>query len=193
MAGKPFATRYFTRRTALWAGGALGLVGVRLASAAPVTMGPRRAGAGANQTSPGRQFAVDGVIFGPAGITAAGGGPPQRGDWFVVEARLYEAGRTDGPQIGVYQCFGAWTAAATDTTAPNQRFTTVQFHLDGIGAIMGLINEGGTGANDHIGAVQGGTGAFAGALGTFRQVVLSGPIPGTAPGDTVVRATFDLL
>jgi hypothetical protein len=191
MAGKPFATRHLTRRAALWASGALGLVGVRLASAAPITAGPRRAGAGANQTSAGRQFAVDWVPFGPAGITAAGGGPPQRGDWFFTEARIYEAGRTDGPEIGGYQCFGAWTAAATDTTAPNQRLTTVQVHLDGIGAIMGLINEGGTVGN--VGAVQGGTGDFAGALGTFTQEGL-GPVGvGVNEGQGVVRGHFNLI
>ncbi len=187
MAAKRVQSTRVSRRTALRAGSVVGAVGAGLAVGAAVPrLGPRRALAA-------RTFEVDGVGGEAVSIVRAGSGPPQRGDWFFVDARLYEAGRTDGPQIGVYQCFGAWTAAATDMSAPNQRFTSVQYKLDGLGAIMGLINEAGTGAAEHVGAVQGGTGAFAGASGTFRQAVLSGPIPGVAPGTTVFRATFDLL
>jgi hypothetical protein len=136
---------------------------------------------------------VDAVVGDPVSIVRAGSGPPQAGDWFSVQAKLYEAGKTDGPQIGVYQCFGAWTAAATDTGAPNQRFTSVQFHLDRRGAIMGLINEAGASPSSHVGAVQGGTGDFAAALGTFHQVNLTGNIVGVSPGAAAFRGVFDLI
>jgi hypothetical protein len=187
MAVKQVQGTRVSRRAALRAGSVVGAVGAGLAVGAAV---PRL---GYTPAAAARSFEVDGVVGEPVTIVRAGSGPPQRGDWFSVDARLYQAGRTDGPQIGVYQCFGAWTAAAMDMSAPNQRFTSVQFKLDGLGALMGLINEGGTGAAEHVGAVQGGTGAFAGASGTFRQVGVSGPIVGVAPGTTVFRATFDLL
>jgi hypothetical protein len=72
---------------------------------------------------------------------------------------------------------------------------------------MGLINEGGTKHNEHVGAIQGGTGKYASALGTFQQVVAFGNIPGVgtpgavtnpSPGtpaadQTVVLAKLDLL
>jgi hypothetical protein len=133
------------------------------------------------------------VVGTPVTILRAGSGPPQRGDWFHVDAQLYASGQTDRPPIGVYQCFGAWTNASTETTAVDQRLTSVQFRIDGRGAIMGLINEGGAAGSDHVGAVQGGTGEFAGALGSFQQILVSGPVVGVAPGQTVVRAVFDLM
>ena len=79
----------------------------------------------------------------PVTITRAGGGPPQRGDHFYVDGPIFAAGDVNGTQIGTYQCFGAWTTAADDALAPNQRLTTVQFLLDD-GAIVGLANEVGT-------------------------------------------------
>jgi hypothetical protein len=176
-----------SRRSALRTGTAVGAVGVGLAAGAAAIGGPTRGARAA------RRFAVDGVVVDPVSIVRAGSGPPQRGDFFFTTARLFQAGETAGPQIGEYQCFGAWTAAGTDTSAPNQRLTTVQFHLDGLGAIMGLINEGGADPSGHVGAIQGGTGAFAGALGTFRQELLMGPLPGIAPGQAVFRAHFELL
>ena len=177
-----------SRRAALRTGTTAGAVGVGLAA------GVAGGGVPARRARASRSFEVDFVPVDSVSIVRAGSGPPQRGDSFYVSARIYAAGKLDGPQIGEYQCFGAWTAAGTDMSAPDQRLTTVQFRLDGLGAIMGLINEGGTQANDHIGAVQGGTGAFAGVLGTFRQVTLTGPlVVGVAPGTTVVRATFDLM
>ena len=136
-------------------------------------------------------------------ITRAGGGPPQRGDHFYVDAPIFAAGNVNGTQIGVYQCFGAWTHAATDTAAPDQRLTSVQFRFAD-GALMGLINE--AGSMNFPGAVEGGTGKYANASGTFRQIVVSGPVPGViaspaaspapgtpAAGQTVVHTVFDLL
>jgi hypothetical protein len=129
-------------------------------------------------------------------ITKAGGGPPQRGDFFYADAPIYAAGDAGGTQIGAYQCFGVWTHAATDNGAPDQRLTTLQYHLPD-GAIMGLINEGGGKQAALVGAVQGGTERYVGAFGTFRQVGLAaGTIqtPGATPvGGNVVRAEFDLL
>jgi hypothetical protein len=131
-------------------------------------------------------------------ITRAGGGPPQRGDWFYVDSPLYAAGDAGGTRIGTYQCFGAWTHAAGDDAAPEHRLTTVQYHLQD-GSIMGLINEIGPDSTTLVGAVQGGTGKYTGALGTFQQ--LDAPaIPaaldasGTpTPAVDVVRVPFDLI
>ena len=112
------------------------------------------------------------VVFTPADpvtITLAGGGPPQRGDYFYVDGPIYAVDDVNGTQIGMYHCFGAWTAAADDTDAPYQRLTTVQFLMDD-GSIMGLINELGTEQASLVGAVQGGTGRYTGALGTFQQL-----------------------
>ena len=82
--------------------------------------------------------------------------------------------------------------AEPTTDAPDQRLTTIQFHLYDKGAIMGLINEGGVAQPKIVGAVQGGTGAYTGALGTFAQVGLAAGTAG-APARQVVRATFELL
>ena len=133
----------------------------------------------------------------PVTITLAGSGPPQRGDHFYVDAPIYALEDEAGSEIGTYQCFGAWTAAADDATAQNQRLTTVQFILAD-GSIMGLINEGGTGFNDHVGVVQGGSGAYAGALGTFMQITREAAAtetPGATPAPTplIVDTTLDLL
>ena len=137
----------------------------------------------------------------PVSITLAGSGPPQRGDHFYIDGPIYAMGDEAGAGIGIYRCFGAWTAAADDTTAPVQRLTTVQFVLfqDGVSIIMGLINEGGSDPSAHTGAVQGGTGAYAGAIGTFTQVIRQGAVPGAAAGatpvagPTIVDAAIDLL
>ena len=135
-------------------------------------------------------------------ITLAGGGPPQRGDWFYIDSPLYAAGDAGGTQIGTYQCFGAWTHAADDAAAPDLRLTTVQFRFDD-GAIMGVINELGADASAHVGAVQGGTGRYTGALGTFQQLIGPGvtAVPettdaaaGTLPAaPDVVQVPFDLI
>src|SRR4029453_12184618 len=93
---------------------------------------------------------------------------------------------------GTYQCFGAWTRAGSETDAPDQRFTSVQFRFED-GAIMGLINEGGKDPSAHVGVVKGCPGRFAGALGPFRQTNLPGVISGLTPGQAAVRASLDLM
>ena len=56
---------------------------------------------------------------------------------------------------------------------------------------MGLINEGGLDQPSLAGAVQGGTGVYMGALGTFHQV--SAHTEGITPGRTVFQVVLDLL
>jgi hypothetical protein len=196
-----FSTDRVTRRKALLGAGAsglaaglLGAVGLgRRALAQDAT--PMAAPAGWRS----EHVEVTLVPQNPVSITLAGGGPPQRGDFFYIDAPIYAKGDEGGTQIGTYQCFGAWTAAATDTSAPNQRLTTVQYMLQE-GSIMGLINEGGA-PSAQTGPVQGGTGAYAGALGTFTQAIRQGTTPGVeatpgatpAPAPTFVDATFELL
>jgi hypothetical protein len=188
-----------SRRSALRAGAAASAAGVGMTVAAA---GPVRA---AQEATPaGMQSEHLEVLFTPADpvtITLAGGGPPQRGDYFYVDGPIYAAGDVNGTQIGMYHCFGAWTTAADDTVAPYQRLTTVQFLMDE-GSIMGLINELGTEQVSTVGAVQGGTGRFASALGTFQQLpgpsaaegTMATPGPGTpAAGQNVVRAVFELM
>jgi len=144
------------------------------------------------------------VVFTPVNpvtITLAGGGPPQRGDHFYTDAPIFAVGDVNGTPIGTYQCFGAWTAAADATDVPNHRLTTVQYQLED-GAIMGLINEIAPDPSVVFGAVQGGTGRYTGALGTFQQLSepsspagsMATPGPGTpGPGQNVVRAVFELI
>jgi hypothetical protein len=151
---------------------------------------------------------VEVVVSNPVTITRAGGGPPQRGDYFYIDGLVFASGDVGGAEIGRYNCFGAWTTAADDTSATYQRLTTVQFQLDD-GSIMGLVNEGGADPNVHVGAIQGGTERYAGALGTFQQLV-QGPVPGVAtpeaaeatdatmaatpaPAGTLVHTVFELM
>lgn len=146
----------------------------------------------------------DATPMDPVSIVRAGSGPPQRGDHFYIDAPIYAAGDVNGTRIGTYQCFGAWTHAADDTSAPDQRLTTVRYSFDD-GAISGLIHELGADSDAHVGTVHGGTGRYAGALGTFQQITLhepedmatpGAPSPGAgtpAAGQLVVRDTFDLL
>ena len=193
-----------SRRAALVRGGAAGA-----AAAVVGSLGLRRRALAQEATpmaAPAGWHAlhveVSVVPHDPVSITLAGGGPPQRGDHFYVDGPIYAMGDEAGAEIGVYRCFGAWTAAADDTTAPVLRLTTVQFDLLQDGSIMGLINEGGTDVATHVGAVQGGTIAYTGALGTFRQVIRQGAIPGVpegtpdatpTAGPTIVDAIFDLF
>jgi hypothetical protein len=133
----------------------------------------------------------------PVTIPRAGSGPPQRGDWFYVDAPIYAVGDVGGAQVGTYQCFGAWTHAVDDETAHDQRLTTVQFRFDD-GNIMGLINELGADPTTTYGAVQGGTGAYMGALGTFQQLPGTPPATpsaGSPPAEVpnVVLTVFELL
>jgi hypothetical protein len=194
-----------SRRTAIQAG---------VAASAAVTISALDASRGIAQdgTPPTmggatEHLEVDVVVSNPVTITLAGGGPPQRGDFFYIDGPIYAAGDAGGAQIGQYNCFGAWTIAAATTDATYQRLTTVQFRFDD-GSIMGLINEGGTGPN--IGAVQGGTERYDSVLGTFTQTVVQGTTPGVptpaaggeaspaasaatpAAAGTLVHAVFDL-
>jgi hypothetical protein len=193
-------TARLNRRTALRAGAAVSAAGAALAAGAGVPRAAVAQDGGWRRESLTVHFTpVDGVS-----ITLAGSGPPQRGDTFYVDGPIYAAGDVNGTQIGTYQCFGHWTNPADATDVPNQRLTTVQYLMDD-GSIMGLINELGTEGDSHVGAVQGGTGAYAGALGTFQQVsvpapeapaspVAATPVPGTPmPGQNVVEGRFDLL
>ena len=146
-----------SRRTALRTGAAAGAagVGMTVAAAAPV-----RATQDATPTGMrSEHLEVDWTPVEPVSIVRAGSGPPQRGDHFYIDGPIYAAGDVNGTQIGTYQCFGAWTAAATETDAPDQRLTTIQFRFDD-GIITGLINEGGRDQPSIVGAVQGGTGRY---------------------------------
>jgi hypothetical protein len=180
-----------SRRGALRAGATVGAMGAGLAMGAggPALGGasPARAQGAAWRTE---QIEAEFTPVNPTSIVRAGSGPPQRGDWFYTDGPIFATGDVGGQPIGVYQCFGAWTRAGTDTDSPDQRLTSVQFHLFGRGRIMGLINEGGADQPSIVGAVQGGTDAFTGALGTFRQV---GPPAGVVAQPLVVRAIIDLL
>ena len=188
-----------SRRAALRAGAAASAAGVGITVAAA---GPVRAAQDA--TPAGMQSEHLEVVFTPVDpvtITLAGGGPPQRGDYFYVDGPIYAVDDVNGTQIGKYHCFGAWTSAADATDVPYHRLTTVQYLMDD-GAIMGLINEIGADPTSLVGAVQGGTGRYTGALGTFQQLSVQGPGAGTmatpAPGtpgagQNVVRAVFELM
>jgi hypothetical protein len=192
----PSTNTPISRRTALRAGAAASAAGVGMTVAA----GPVRAA----QDAGGMQREHLEVVFTPADpvtITLAGGGPPQRGDYFYVDGPIYAVDDVNGTQIGMYHCFGAWTSAADATDAPYLRLTTVQYLMDE-GSIMGLINEIGPDPTSLIGAVQGGTGRFTGALGTFQQLdgpsaeegTMATPGPGTpAAGQNVVWAVFELM
>lgn len=198
MHSKVFArlTRRISRRRALHAGAA----GIGTATAG--LLGPASA---QEATPPGvrtEHLEVDFTPVNPVSITLAGGGPPQRGDHFYIDGPIFAAGDVNGVAIGTYQCFGVWTHAANDTSAADQRLTTVQYRFDD-GVITGLINEGGLDQISLIGAVQGGTGQYTGVTGTFRQMSrppgigtpgAPAPAPGTpAAGQLVVRAVFDLI
>ncbi len=103
-----------SRRTALRAGVAASAAGVGMTVAAT---GPVRA----TQDAAGMQSENLEVVFTPSDpvtITLAGGGPPQRGDYFYVDGPIYAADDVNGTQIGMYHCFGAWTFAADATDAP---------------------------------------------------------------------------
>jgi hypothetical protein len=171
------------RQAALRGGAALGAAGAVLAAAAP---------AAAHTGRRTLHLEVDFTPVEPVSLVRAGSGPPQRGDFFYVDAPVFARGGVGGAPIGTYQCFGAWTRAGTDTGAPDQRLTSVQYHLAGQGVLQGLINEGGAAPDEHVGTVQGGSGRFAGAIGTFRQLILAAT-PGAVAPATAVRAVFDLL
>ncbi len=178
------------RRMALRAGLALGAVGAGVIAATPAHAAPDRLGQAAQAVWQTQHLEVEQTPMNPVSITRAGSGPAQRGDWFFIDGPIYAVGDVGGTQIGQYQCFGAWTHAATETGAPDQRLTSVRWDLYGQGLIMGLINEGGIDQPSLVGPIQGGTDQFTGALGTFRQI---GQAAGVVPGQVVVRSVFDLI
>jgi hypothetical protein len=192
-------TTPITRRTALRTGVAAGAAGVSLTAS---TVHP--VGAAQDATPTGMRSEHLEVLFTPVNpvtITLAGGGPPQRGDYFYTDGPIYAVDDVNGTQIGMYHCFGAWTSAADATDVPYHRLTTVQYLMDD-GSIMGLINEIGADPTSIFGAVQGGTGRYTGALGTFQQLsgpsaaegTMATPAPGTpGAGQNVVRAVFELM
>jgi hypothetical protein len=188
-----------SRRTALRAGAAASAAGVGMTVAA---VGPARAAQDA--TPAGMRSEHLELVFTPSDpvtITLAGGGPPQRGDYFYVDGPIYAIDDVNGTQIGMYHCFGAWTSAADATDVAYHRLTTVQYLMDD-GSIMGLINEISDDPTTLVGAVQGGTGRYTGALGTFQQLdgpsaaegTMATPGPGTpGAGQNVVWAVFELM
>jgi hypothetical protein len=185
-------TRGISRRAALrgfggggLAAGLLGAAGLQRRDAVAQSTTPIAAPAGWGSM----HMEIEVTPMNPVTITHAGSGPPQRGDFFHVDAPIFASGDVNGAEIGRYQCFGTWTHAANDASATDQRLTTVQFHFAD-GAIMGLINEGGTQAEEHVGAVQGGTGKYAAALGVFQQLTVNGGTPGVAtPGSASSSGT----
>ena len=193
----PHRNAPISRRAALRSGAAASAV---MAASA---VAPARAAA-QDATPAGMRTEHMEVLFTPVNpvtITLADGGPPQRGDHFYVDAPIYAVGDVNGTQIGMYHCFGAWTSAADATDVPYHRLTTVQYLMDD-GSIMGLINEIGDDPTSLVGAVQGGTGRYTGALGTFQQIpgpsaaegTMATPAPGTpGAGQNVVRAVFELM
>ena len=193
----PVRSDGLSRRRALLRTGAGGLAAALFGA---VGLQRRTAAQDATPTAPAgwrtERLEVDFTPHDAVSITLAGGGPPQRGDWFYIDAQVYAAGDVNGTPMGTYQCFGAWTAASDDTEAPSLRLTTVQFRLDD-GSLTGLINEFGT--EQHVGAVQGGTGRYTGAFGTFVQAPVEPPAPATpvmgtpTPSQAVFRATFDIF
>jgi hypothetical protein len=136
---------------------------------------------------------IDAGLVTAVNLLRAGSGPPQPGDHLHHSASLYAVGDVtptgegSGPPIGLYECFGVWTHPGTDTTSHHNRLVTAKFDLFGRGLIAGLVYEGGADPNAYVGAVQGGTGEFLGALGTFQQRIIA-----TSPV-TLVRAVFDLI
>src|SRR5215217_7918666 len=98
-----------SRRTALRAGAAVSAAGVGMTVAAA---GPARAAQDA--TPAGMRSEHLEVLFTPVDpvtITRAGGGPPQRGDYFYVDGPIFAVDDVNGTQLGIgmYHCFGAWT------------------------------------------------------------------------------------
>lgn len=168
-----------SRRAALHAGVAFGAVGAGMA-VAPA------ASALAAQGGWRTEHVEWDFVPAATSLTLAGSGPAQRGDFFSAFAPLTAVGDTGGAQVGTYHCFGVWTSASTDTAVPFTRLTTVQFSLGDRGSLFGVINEGQPpDAPAPIGVIQGGTGRYAGAQGTFQQLGGPPPVP--------VRGVLDLL
>lgn len=168
-----------SRRAALQAGAALGAAGAAMAA------GPATGALAAQGGWRTEHLEYDFVGLRPISITLAGSGPAQQGDTYSNTGPITAVGDVGGVQLGTYHCFGAWTAASTDTTVAYRRLTTVQFNLGERGSLFGVINEDTPSGADLIGVIQGGTGRYAGAQGTFRQIP-NAPAPG-------LRAVIDII
>ena len=178
----PRTNAAISRRTALRAGVAASAA-VTVGAVDPKSVVAQDATPPAGAAWRREDLAFDFIVTDPVFITRAGGGPPQRGDTFYIDGRLYASGDSGGTEIGTYQCFGAWTAPASATDAADQRLTSVQYRFaDGI--IAGLINEGGADQSAIDGTVMGGTGRYLGALGTFYQEAVTPLTPATPEGAT---------
>ena len=178
--------RRFSRRAALHTGAAVAAAGASLATG---TAGATATvvSAAAEVTWHRERLEVDFMPRDPVSGGSPGGGAPVRGDHLYMDGPIYARDDARGDQTGTYHAFGVWTSDASAVDAPYQLLATVQFRLFGTGSIMGMSNGGGTEPAGHEGAIQGGTGRYAGAQGTFRQQVINdGPPP-------VVRVTFDLI
>ena len=172
-----------SRRSALRAGAALGAVG------AGAAIGPAATALAAQGGWRTEHLEWDFVPT-ASSTPRAGSGPPQRGDFFSAWGPMFAVGDRRA-QLGTYNCFGVWTSASTDTLLPYTRLATVQFDLGERGSVFGVINEGPPpGAADPVGVIQGGTGRYAGAQGTFQQGTVT---PAAPPAPAQVRAVLDLL
>jgi hypothetical protein len=174
-----------SRRGALKVGAAIGASGAALA-VSPATVARTNPVDQATVSWRQETFDYDFMPVDPVSIVRAGEGPPQRGDFFHVNAAIFAMGDAGHNQIGEYECFGVWTRPSTDTTSRSTRLTTVHFNIWGQGALMGIVNEGGPVSAELEGAIQGGTGRHAGALGTFRQTTIN-------QTPLTVRASFRVL
>ena len=174
------------RRAALRSGAAVGVVGAGLAVGADNSLFGVSSASAQQSAWRKEHLEVDFAPADPVSIVQAGSGPPQRGDWFYIDASIYAAGNAGGARIGVYQCMGAWTHDSSDSSAADHRMTVVQYKFAD-GAIAGLINERDPEPKEGVeGVITGGTGRFVGAAGTFRQLDISENPP-------VARGVFELL
>src|SRR5687767_15779000 len=99
-----------SRRAALRIGALTGALGAGLAigpgDSTLSSARPAYAQAGAWRQE---KLEVDFTPVEPISMVRAGSGPPQRGDWFYIDAPIFPMGQIGTTQIGTYQCFGAWT------------------------------------------------------------------------------------
>ncbi len=171
-----------SRRTALRVGAMFGAAGAGIAALSPTASADDD-----DVTWRKDRVEVDFTPLDPVSIVRADEGSPMRGDSFYMDGPVFAKDDVGGNQTGMYHSIGAWTTDSTNTDAAYQIVANVQFRLFGTGSIMGMINGGGTEPGGHEGAIQGGTGRYAGAQGTFRQRVIS-----ESPR-VVVRTVFDLI
>ena len=83
-----------SRRRALRAGAAAGAAGAGLVGGATLGIAPALAQSVGWRTM---ELELHVVVGTPVSILRAGSGPPQRGDWFHVDAQIYAIDQTDSP------------------------------------------------------------------------------------------------